>query len=152
MSLTQAQLTTLKTAILAETDASVVAARQAPADTTTIANFYNQIASPQVLLWKPVVKVDDLKPAVDWVSFGNFTVQKQNTWFAMCQGMTIDATSANIRNGFGAVFTGATLTALTAVAQRSATRFEALFTTSNVSSVFGQTVRDVDIEEALARG
>ena len=67
----------------------------------------------------------------------------------MAQGEYIDATNANIRAGFVSIFgAGATVNNLTAIAQRVATNFEFLFTTSNVSSVYNYILTDDDIREA----
>jgi hypothetical protein len=75
-------------------------------------------------------------------------VGKQNAYLALIQG-AIDATNANIRAGFGAIFGGTSVTNLTALAQRVPTRFEALFTTAQVSAAFGQSVTVADVAAAL---
>ena len=62
----------------------------------------------------------------------------------------VDATSANVRADFSAIFSaGLSLTALSAMAQRTATRLEALFTTSAISSVYGYTLTASDVQKAM---
>lgn len=145
--LTPAQNTTLAAAINGDgTLAGAVAAK----DWYTIAVAFNALSNPPVSIWRPSVTVQELNTAVDWSAFAVLTVAKQNTYFAMITPGFIDATSANIRGGFNTVFgAGATLTALSALAQRTATRFEALFSTSNVSDVFGQTLSAGDVQKAM---
>lgn len=150
MSLSAADLVTFRNAINAETDAGVVAARTAGND-TAIANFYAQPSSPQVLLWRPAVTIDELKAAVVWTEFLALTVARQNAWFALTQGVAVDATNTNIRTGFSSVFgASSTLTNLTAIAQRNATKLEALFATSSVSTQFGYTATPSDVAAARA--
>jgi hypothetical protein len=61
----------------------------------------------------------------------------------------VDATSLNVRNAFFAIFAaGATRTALTALAQRTGTRFEVLLSTAgppNTAQVFGQILSPADV-------
>lgn len=143
--MTPVQLTSFKNAILA--DASLAAARAA-GDHGAIAAYYNAPATGFV--WRPSISPVELNTAVDWAAFAALTAIKQNAFSAMIAGGTLDATSANIRAGFQAVFgAGATLTAVTALAQRVPTRFEALFAVSNVTPVFGQVVTVADIVAAM---
>lgn len=70
-------------------------------------------------------------------------------------GVTIDATSQNVRDGFNNIFgAGATLTNLTNIAKRTATIFESLFIgaiqgAAYVSSTYNIIVIGVDIQDAL---
>jgi hypothetical protein len=112
------------------------------ADHGEVAAFYNE-SSGTGFYWRSRVDLEELNTAIDWAAFAGLTAQVQNTYMAMTQGGSIDATSANIRNGFVAVFpdaggTAATLAALVALASRVPTYLEALFTVSNVCAVEGQ--------------
>ncbi len=65
MALTQAQLTTLKTAILAETDAGFVALRQAN-DEQGMATFYN--APSTFYVWRPITDASSILDAITWAN------------------------------------------------------------------------------------
>ncbi len=147
MSLTLTQLATLKTDVLAQ---PTLTAAVLAADWPTVALFYNAGSTPSANVWIPNLPATVLNGTVNWVAFAAKTVQQQNTYFAMVQGGFVDATSANIRAGFGAVFSGADLTALANIAQQVGTRFEVLFSTANVSLVFGQTLDPADVQKAMA--
>jgi len=139
-----AQLTAFKAAILA--DSSLAAARTA-GDHGAIAAYYQGAGSGTV--WRPVVTTAELNTAIVWTEFIALSVQVQNAYIALIQAGSVDATSANVRAGFSAIFTGTSLANLTAIAKRVPTRFEALFSVANVCSVFGQTVAAADIAAAL---
>ncbi|MDE2022337.1 MAG: hypothetical protein KGI71_05515 [Patescibacteria group bacterium] len=130
--------------------AALVAAHDWPG----LANAYNALSSPAVMVWRPSVPVSELASAIDWTADANgfqaLTVSKQNTYFALTQGGTVDATQVNIRNGFGAIFPAAIATALAAVAQVQATRFQALFTTNGVTTYFGASLSPTDVQQAMA--
>lgn len=142
--MTPAQLTTFKNAILS--DANLAAARLA-GDHGAISTYYNGNGVGNI--WRPYIAVSELNTAIVWSEFAALSVQFQNCYFALIQGGAVDATKVNIRNGFGTVFTGTSLTNLTALAQRLATKFEALFTTANVCVLFAQTVTPTDVAAAL---
>lgn len=144
MALTPAQLATFKAAINA--DANLAAARAA-GDQGAIAAYYNGAGAGTI--WRPSVSAKELNTAIVWSQFIALPVATQNGYFAMLQAGAIDATSANIRTGFASLFTGQSLTNLTAIAQRTPTVFEALFTTSQVCTVFGQAVSVADVAAAL---
>ena len=162
MSLTPAQLATLKN------DLTVTRAATAFQGSTlgelwtggadgVLAQFYAQVASPQVLLWKPSVPSDALVNAVLMSEFLALTVAKQNGWFMMTQPSMIDTTLARVRQNFIDIFGGASVTVanLVVTAQRPATYGEALFSASGgspgsgfVSAVFGAGVSAQDITAA----
>ena len=146
-SLTTAQLSTFKAAINADAN---LAAFRSTGDAYQIALYYNQPSSPVVSIWRPQISIKELNAAVVWSAYAALTVANQNAYMAMTQGGYVDATAANIRNGFSSIFgAGATLTALTALASINSTRLEALFTTSAVTTVFGVRVTDSDVTAAL---
>ena len=153
---TDAQYTTIGTDINSIANAGVLASAIASRDDSTIADFYNQLASPTVTLWIPRVTRNALINAVVASEFVTLTVNQQNTWFVLMQADIIDATQARVRTNFSTVFSTlgpTTLTNLTAAAQRSATRLEALFVTvagsANVSSVYGQVLTARDVAHSL---
>jgi hypothetical protein len=142
--LNTSQLATFKAAI--NGDANLAAARAA-GDQGAIAAYYNAAGSGSI--WRPSINSAELNTAIVWSEFIALPVQTQNAYFALVQGGKIDATNANIRAGFSSIFAGTTIGNLTALAARVPTRFEALFTTANVCSCFGQTVTPADVAQAL---
>lgn len=140
--MTPAQLATLKADILANV------ATRPTTDMGALASFYN--ASAAGFVWRPHVAAKELNTAIVWSEFIALPIATQNGYFAILSGGFMDATSANIRAGFGAIFSGQSQTNLVALVKRAPTNFEALFTTSNVSTAFGQTVSVADVASALA--
>ena len=122
-------------------------------DWPTIANAYNAASSPSVMVWRPSIPVAELNNAIDWTGGANgfslLSIAKQNAYFALTQGGTVDSTQVNIRNGFGAIFPATIATALATVAQVQATRFQALFSTGNVTTYFGYQVSPSDVQQAM---
>jgi hypothetical protein len=143
--MTPAQLATFKAAILADPN---LATARANGDHGAIANYYN--AAGAGFIWRPSISVSEMNTAVVWSEFAVLSALLQSTYMAMVQG-GLDATSSNMRGGFTTVFGPATASRanLTALAQRTPTRFEALFTASNVTTVFGYQVTPVDVAAAL---
>jgi hypothetical protein len=142
--MTPSQLSTFKTAITGDAN---VAAALAAGDHGAIAAYYNGAGAGTI--WRPSIAVSELNTAIVWSEFVALTQGQRDAYFALTNGATIDATNANIRAGFSAIFAGTSLTNLTALAKRVPTRFEALFATSQVSQVFGQTVSVADVAAAL---
>lgn len=77
--LTPAQLQTLKTAILAETDPSVVQWR-APAtrDDRSLADWYN--AASTTAAWGTAVAVESVDDAVDYSTYDTLSAGKRDSW------------------------------------------------------------------------
>jgi hypothetical protein len=153
--MTPAQQTTLKTDMHSAGNAAALGAWLAAGDWVSIAAWYNSASA--LTVWKPSVAVRDLTRNIVGSVFDALTVGKQNGYLALTQGGVVDATSSNVRAWFQDIFgAGATLTALTAEAQRVATRFEALFSTpaspANISTVFGQLVSPDDCQQADLQG
>lgn len=111
----------------------------------------NAAESPQVMIWRPDVPVASLLTGVVWSDFIALAQGNRDAWRSLTSGGTVDATNANIRAGFSSVFggTSATITNLTAIAQRAATWLESIFTTSSVSSVYGMTATVDDVMAAM---
>ena len=137
-------LSTLKAAIQAD---AALTAFLAAGNHGAVADYYNTPAAGSI--WRPSISVAELNNAIVWSEFAALSVQLQNTYLAMTAGGSVDATQARIRAGFAAVFSGVSLTNLTAMAQRAPSRFETLFTTANVCSAFGQSVTPADVAAAL---
>lgn len=146
--MTPAQLATFKAAILG--DANLAAARAA-GDFGVIVAYYNAAGTGSI--WRPSISVAELNTAIVWSEFVTLTALLQNAYMAMTQGGALDGTSSNVRGGFAAVFGPATTSRanLLAIAARTPTRFEALFTTANICAVFGQQVSVADVVEALGQ-
>jgi hypothetical protein len=146
MALTAAQLATFKAAILA--DANLAANRAAQAH-GAIADYYALAGTGTI--WRPVITTQELNTAIVWSEFSALTALLQNAYMALISPGYIDATSANVRGGFTAIFAVGTTsrTNLTTLAQRTPTRFEALFTTANVCSLYGYTPSVADVAQAL---
>jgi hypothetical protein len=147
MALTAAQLAVFKAAILA--DANLAANRAAQAH-GAIADYYAQNAASGTI-WRPIITVQELNTAIVWSEFSALTALLQNAYMALISPGYIDATSANVRGGFTTIFAAGTTsrTNLTNLAQRTPTRFEALFTTAQVCSLFGYVPSVADVAQAL---
>lgn len=144
--MTPDQLLTFKAAMLADAN---IAAFVAAKDAQSITAYYNGAGTGS--LWRPSISASELNNAVVWSEFAGLTVALQNTYLAMIAVGYIDATNVNIRNGFSTVFTGKTsLTNLATLAQRTATKFEALYAAGNVCPLFGYMVTPYDVGLALA--
>lgn len=72
MALTQAQLQTLKTDILANTDPEVIAALAAGSN-NAIADWYNQLASPSYWLYRSGVSAEELSNAINLQNMADIT-------------------------------------------------------------------------------
>lgn len=145
--LTASQLATLKTDLGGQSSlTAAVAARDWP----TVAAFYNAPSSPAVTVWRADVKPSEIVAAITGNEFVALTAIKQSLLSILLMPGVVDATSANVRADFSAIFaSGSSLTALTAIAQRTATRIEALFTAAQVSAVYGYVLTGPDIAAAM---
>ena len=134
MALTTAQQATLKAAILAETDPTLVALRTSGA-TGQMAEWYNQPASPAYTVWKTSVTNEEiLRNGMDWTRVDNLGTGPARIWEWMMQFGTFNPSKPNIRAGIEAVWKGtaADLAVRAAVfvhCKRFATRAEKLFAT-----------------------
>lgn len=145
--MTPAQLSTFKAAILADATAAPLFSA---GNDTAVAAYYNELGTG--FIWRPDLNLTDIANSVVWSDFDNVTAAKKGVFQAMLQTGALDATKSSIRAGFTTVFGGASAstTALTAAAQRTPTKFEALFAVSNVVPVnlYGHTVTPTDVGEA----
>lgn len=140
MSLTPAQLTTLATDINAQ---GSLATARTNHDAPFVANFYAGAGS--VTVWRNDISVGEVTKAITMSDFVVLTAIKQNGLLLLTQSAVIDATQATIRASFAAIFpSSATLTALNALAIRTATKFEQLFT--NGAAVSGSFLMQNDAD------
>jgi hypothetical protein len=145
MSITPAQLSTFKTDI--QSNAGVTALLAAK-NYTGIAAFYNGAGTGSV--WNPSLTIAQIMTAIVWSEFIALTTAKMTAFQVMTANGQIDATSANIRNGFSTIFAATTtLTNLTAIASKTPTVFEALYASANVTPVYGYVVQLQDVYNAL---
>ena len=155
MALTQAQKTSLKTDILSPANAAALSGFIAGEDWPSVAIFYNSVGAG--LLWRPNIQAYELTGVVVGSAFDVLPVAKQNGYLVLIHDGIIDATQASIRAWFSDIFgAGATLTALTAKAQRPGTRVELLFSVpagaANVSALFGIQISASDVQDAMLHG
>jgi hypothetical protein len=135
MSLTTAQLTTLKAAIAAETNAEFVAYRQQGA-TGAMADWYNQPAAPVFVVWKPTVETALIGKTVSYLAIAAMTtanLDRVNN-FLNLNPQEFDPSRSDIRTFMTDTFSGAlggagqtTRDALEALYRREAKRGEKLY-------------------------
>lgn len=132
MHLTNAQYTTLANAIRASADPEVVAALAIRND-NGLAALYN--ADSTVVVYKTSVTVDEIGKAFDWAGVEALTTANNERLqtFRNFVTTTMDPRRADLRSFFDNVFSVAagatTRTKLAALWKRTATKFEALYTT-----------------------
>lgn len=148
--MTPAQLTTLKTAILADSTAN--AFPNTSDGNFACAAYLNTVPGSPTSLWRPDIQPTEVAAKITFSAFVALTAIRQNGLILMTQG-PINATEPTVRTGFSDIFgAGATLTALTALAQRPGTRFEVIFSAAsgaaNVSTFYGVAVNYQDVMAA----
>lgn len=144
--MTDAQLQTLKTDIAANTNTvtfggSQVAINALPNNDDAafaIAEWYNDLASPDYWIWRRDVPTRDVRGVIVWAEYDALSVSKQNAFSFLISNGTVDATQANVRQGIQSIFAGTqqagNRTALTDLARRTASRAEKLFATGTGST------------------
>lgn len=154
MSLTLAQRQALKAAILAD-------GALAGADAFTIKEAFNALASPQFVVWRTAVPLEEImRNGMDWTRVDNLSVGKARIWDWLSRLGTINASQPNIRAGIDATWVGtaADLAVRAAVyihCKRDATRVERLFATGTGSTAdpgtmtFEGAITADDVREAL---
>ena len=160
MALTTAQLQTLKTDITVTKAATSYQGQTLlqwwnAGDDTTLAQFYQQPASPDFWVWKTAVSKDELVNSVgpegttfNWSGNGFITrsAGEQAAWEQIFSvSGTVDASKANVRQAFQDIFSGTgnaadNRTHLAAVARRRATYGEALYATGTGSTASPATL------------
>lgn len=134
MDLTTAQLQTLKADIQGNAN---VATALAAGDMGAIANYYNQAASPQYVVWRTTMPVSEIREVIDW---GETVALGTNALLAfqiLTNADDINPSDQDIRDAFADIFSGPggvnSRTALTTAAKRNATYAEKLFATGTGS-------------------
>lgn len=167
--LTTEQLATLRAAILAETDATFVAARTAGA-TGAMADFYNQTASPAFYVWRRSLSrhailtgTSDDGTTFAWAA-GAYISRSQGERDAFREMFSstgsVDPSLASIQAAFNDIFSGTggagNRAHITAMSRRPVTRAERLFATGTGSkavpgnAVYEGALRSDDISLALS--
>lgn len=140
--LSPAQLQTLKADILADQALSVLP--NTPDANYQIAQAYNLLADPVWVVWKTMIPTSDIKKAMVWTEYVGRSTGEQNAFALMIADGVINASDVNVRAGFADIFSGpngaTTRANLTALAKRSATRAEQLFSTGTGSDASPATL------------
>jgi hypothetical protein len=133
MALSTEQLATLKAAILAD---PTLAAFPAGSDGAyAIALALNQPATPDYIVWRTSVPVDDImRNGMDWARVDNLSVGKARIWEWMSRLGSFNPSKANIRAGIDAAWVGtaadlAVRATIYTHCKRNATKAEKLFAT-----------------------
>lgn len=130
--LTQSQLTTLKTAMLAETDPELVSYRT-NGQTSLIMDWYNGVAEPDFIIWRDAVTKDEIYAnGFDWVQVDNVTEPKWRVWNEIFWSGAMNPSKPNVRAAIAEVWKGtsdklAVQTYVLGKCKRPATRAEKLF-------------------------
>jgi hypothetical protein len=160
MALTSTQLQTLRTDITV-TRASTTYQGQtllqwwnAGAD-GLLAQFYNQTASPVVLLWNPRVNTQSMVDAMVGTEYTAAGLANRELLQLITRSAIIDATLPQVRANFATAIGGGstTVTNWTALARKNATYLEALLVTNaaggaSVTAQFGYTISPDDVSQA----
>ena len=132
MSLTTAQLQTLKAAIVAD---SALNSQPMNSDGAfTIALELNKTATPDFIVWRSSVAVQEImQNGFDWTRVDNMVVGKARIWEFMTAVGILNPAQANVRAGINEAFPTAANDAMRLAifghCQRLASRFEELFAT-----------------------
>lgn len=164
MPLSDAQIATFKTAILAETDPTLVSLRTAGA-TAAMSEWYNGAST--FIVWKTRLHEQEITSLTSaentvwsWPLYTGLTVPKQNGWARMFNGTyTINPSLAQARTGLADIFDApgelAQRTHLLAMGKRPAARAEKVFATGAGTTatpgnlVFEGRIGEYDIIRAL---
>jgi len=142
MALTPAQLVTLRADIDADPVFSVLPNND---DTSfAIAEAYNQTASPDWIVWRTNLSREELFDATVLTELISRSQGERDTYRTMLDQGVVSAAKASIRQAFADIFSGpagaTTRAQLTAVAKRTATRAEKLFSTGTGSDAAPATM------------
>lgn len=127
--LTTVQLAALKSDILADPLLSI----QPNNDDGyfAIAVVYNRLVAPAFRVWRTNIPTTDVKKNIVWTEYISRSVGERSAFEVIIADGNVNAADANVRQGFGDIFSGPsgaeTRTNLTALAKRNATRGEKLF-------------------------
>ncbi len=137
---TAADLQTIKTAIQAD---ATMSADWSAGNPGAVAAYLNAVpSSGPVSILRPDVTTQELAQALDITELLALTQTQLSVLQLAGLARTLDFTNANVTAGLAAVFpsTTTTYTNLMAVAQRAATRLEALFSANSVCAQYGAQI------------
>lgn len=121
MPLSNARLTTLKGAILAETDPVFVALRDAQAS-AAMASWYNQGAAPAELAWGVAVDRRTIDEAATYTTFDALAAGKRDLWRLFLEGAPRDMGKSKNRNVVIDVWGAATASSIAEAVLQASTR------------------------------
>ena len=151
----QAQLAALKAAILSETDVDFVALRNSGA-TGAMADFYNQVKTPNVKAWRINVDPKDSDEATPWVNFDTITqAGKRDSYIHAFMRYPRDYSKASVRKWITDVWGNATVgsnaaSILTDAGLRNITRAEAVLGGNTVTNTNSVSALKLDWEGVLS--
>ncbi len=138
------QLATLKAAILAD---QTLASQPMNSDGAyNIKEALNQIASPDFIVWKTDVSVDEImRNGMDWARVDNLSVGKARIWDWLSRLGAFNAAKTNVRAGIDAAWVGtapdlAVRAAIYVHCKRKATRIEKILATGTGTDVSPATM------------
>ena len=142
MALTSAQQTTLKAAILADSELNALPNTLDGA--FTIAVLLNQTAVPDFWVWRTNVSTQEIRSVLVWSEYDTLSVSRQNAFSFLCSNHIVDASLVNVRQGIQSIFQGpqqaGNLAALVAIGKRLAKRGEKLLATGTGSNASPATM------------
>lgn len=161
MALTPNQIALLKADILA--DPTLNAFPNNSDGAAAIADIYNLVATPDFWVWRTnlpqaevVGTISTSGTAFSWPQFIARTVQEQAGWREMfADGGFVDASKANVRQGFADIFSGAQAgpvaqrTHLLAVARVKASRIQKLFSSGGDGSANNPATPDANTGDSF---
>ena len=154
--LTTEQKAALKADILANPDLNVFP--NSPDGAFEIAILYNQLASPDFIVWRTNVPINEIvNNGFTWTAVDSLTVGKARIWEWMKESGFINPSKVNVRQGLQDAF-GASQPNITPHLKRLATRAERLFATGTGSDVspgtmtFEGSLTFQEVQEARRNG
>lgn len=142
--LTTEQLQLVKAAILA--DNALNLQPQTPDGAFAIADALNTIATPDFIVWKTAVSVDEImRNGMEWARVDNLSVGKARIWDWLGRLGKFDASKPNVRAGIDACWVGtapdlAVRAAVYVHCKRQATRAEQILATGTGSDASPATM------------
>jgi hypothetical protein len=129
--LTSAQLVTLKTAINAETNATLVGYRT-NGQTTMIAEWYNATSNTDA--WNSSISQSALFDATDITKFDNISTGKRDAWRILLDFAPCDATRIKVRKGVQDIWGDTDSVSVLQACLRKATKAEVVLGGTSVTT------------------
>ena len=151
--LTPAQLTTLKAAILTETNAAFVTFRQQGA-TGAMAEWINGTLQPNVTAWKTAATAAELDEGADYSAFDSVAAGKRDAWAMFLQYAPRDMSKARNRkvvtDVWGNATAGSVGESVLLAATRKITRGEGYLGGTATASTNNVTARSLSWEGSIS--